>query len=219
MALRELTVLYEEIADCPNCALARTRTQTVPGTGPAPADVMCIGEAPGAREDELGQPFVGPAGRFLDELLGAAGLTRESVYIANVVKCRPPGNRDPQPEEIAACRGYLERQITLVDPKVIVTLGRFSMAAWFPGESIGRIHGRARRVDGRLVIPMYHPAAALHRGDLRPAIVADFQKLPALIASASGEGPPAESAGEPEPGAARAEEAVPAPPPPQVPLL
>ncbi len=219
MALRELTVLYEEIADCPNCALARTRTQTVPGTGPAPADVMCIGEAPGAREDELGQPFVGPAGRFLDELLGAAGLTRESVYIANVVKCRPPGNRDPQPEEIAACRGYLERQITLVDPKVIVTLGRFSMAAWFPGESIGRIHGRARRVDGRLVIPMYHPAAALHRGDLRPAIVADFQKLPALIASASGEGPPAESAGEPEPGAARAEEAVPAPPPPQAPLL
>ncbi len=219
MALRELTVLYEEIADCPNCALARTRTQTVPGTGPAPADVMCIGEAPGAREDELGQPFVGPAGRFLDELLGAAGLTRESVYIANVVKCRPPGNRDPQPEEIAACRGYLERQITLVDPKVIVTLGRFSMAAWFPGESIGRIHGRARRVDGRLVIPMYHPAAALHRGDLRPAIVADFQKLPALIASASGEGPPAESAGEPEPGAARAEEAVSAPPPPQAPLL
>ncbi len=218
MSDRELTALYEEIADCPNCALARTRTQTVPGTGPAPADVMCIGEAPGAREDELGQPFVGPAGRLLDELLGAAGLSRESVYIANVVKCRPPGNRDPGPEEIAACRGYLERQIALVDPKVIVTLGRFSMAAWFPGESIGRIHGRARRVDGRLVMPMYHPAAALHRGDLRPALVADFQKLAELLAQAPGGGPPPGHSGEPGPAAAPAGAAA-SPAPPQAPLL
>ncbi len=218
MSDRELTALYEEIADCPNCALARTRTQTVPGTGPAPADVMCIGEAPGAREDELGQPFVGPAGRLLDELLGAAGLSRESVYIANVVKCRPPGNRDPGPEEIAACRGYLERQIALVDPKVIVTLGRFSMAAWFPGESIGRIHGRARRVDGRLVMPMYHPAAALHRGDLRPALVADFQKLAELLAQAPGGGPPPEHSGEAGPAAAPAGAAA-SPAPPQAPLL
>lgn len=219
MALRELTALSEEIADCPNCALARTRTQTVPGTGPAPADVMCIGEAPGAREDEIGQPFVGPAGRLLDELLAAAGLSREEVYIANVVKCRPPGNRDPQPEEVAACRGYLERQIALVDPKVIVTLGRFSMAAWFPGESIGRIHGRARRVEGRLVMPMYHPAAALHRGDLRPVLVADFQKLPALLASPGGEAPSTGAGGAPAGSAARAEAAGSAAPPPQVPLL
>ena len=209
MAVRELTALYEEIADCPNCALARTRSQTVPGTGPAPADVMCIGEAPGAREDEVGQPFVGPAGRLLDELLVAAGLSRERVYIANVVKCRPPGNRDPQPEEIAACRAFLDRQIALVDPKVIVTLGRFSMAAWFPGESIGRIHGRARGVDGRLVVPMYHPAAALHRGDLRPVLLADFQRLPDLIAPAAG--------GAPSPGAAAPP--GPAPPRPQAPLL
>ena len=209
MADRELTALYEEIADCPNCALARTRSRTVPGTGPAPADVMCIGEAPGAREDETGEPFVGPAGRLLDELLAAAGLGRESVYIANVVKCRPPGNRDPQPEEIAACRAFLDRQIALVDPKVIVTLGRFSMAAWFPGESIGRIHGRARRVDGRLVVPMYHPAAALHRGDLRPVLLADFQKLPDLIAPPAGEAPSPEPAAAPGPPAPR----------PQAPLL
>ena len=219
MAVRELTALCEEIADCPNCALARTRTQTVPGTGPAPADVMCIGEAPGAREDATGEPFVGPAGRLLDELLASAGLSREQVYIANIVKCRPPGNRDPQPEEVAACRGYLERQIALVDPKVIVTLGRFSMAAWFPGESIGRIHGRARRVEGRLVMPMYHPAAALHRGDLRPVLVADFQKLPALLASPDAEAPFAEAAEAAGPAPARAEAAEAAAPPPQAPLL
>lgn len=173
--------LYEEIADCPRCVLAKTRTQTVPGSGPATADVMCIGEAPGAREDEQGLPFVGPAGRFLDELLAAAGLSRETVYIANVVKCRPPGNRDPEPEEIAACRPYLDRQIEIIDPKVIVTLGRFSMQRWFPGATIGRIHGRPQELDGRIVVPMYHPAAALHRGDLRPVIEADFAKLPALL--------------------------------------
>ena len=221
MAVRELAALYEEIADCPNCALARTRTQTVPGTGPAPADVMCIGEAPGAREDEIGQPFVGPAGRLLDELLASAGLSRESVHIANVVKCRPPGNRDPAPEEVAACRGYLERQIAIVDPKVIVTLGRFSMAPWFPGESIGRIHGQARRVDGRLVMPMYHPAAALHRGDLRPALAADFRKLAELLAPAPAGGPRPEHpgpAGRPAPAAAPQEQAPPAAPP-QAPLL
>ena len=131
------------------------------------------------------------------------------------MKCRPPGNRDPQPEEVAACRGYLERQIALVDPKVIVTLGRFSMAAWFPGESIGRIHGRARRVEGRLVMPMYHPAAALHRGDLRPVLVADFQKLPALLASPDAETLSAEAAGPVAP----AEAAEAAAPPPQAPLL
>lgn len=192
---RELTALYDEIADCPNCPLARTRTQTVPGAGAAPAEVMCIGEAPGAREDQLGLPFVGPAGRFLDELLSAAGLSRESVYIANIVKCRPPENRDPQPDEIAACRGYLDRQIELVDPRVIVTLGRFSMARWFPGESIGRIHGQARRIGGRVVMPMYHPAAALHRGDLRPVITADFAQLPGLIAAARGESAPPSPAG------------------------
>lgn len=176
-----LTELYEEIADCPNCPLARTRLQTVPGMGSTAAQVMFIGEAPGAREDEQGLPFVGPAGRFLDELLALAGLSRERVYICNIVKCRPPGNRDPQPDEIEACREYLDRQIAIVDPKVIVTLGRFSMARWFPGTTISRAHGVAKRVDGRMVVPMYHPAAALHRGDLRAVIEADFQKLPGLL--------------------------------------
>ena len=179
-----LITLYEEIADCPACELARTRTQTVPGVGPAPAEVMCIGEAPGAREDEQGLPFVGPAGRFLDQLLGAAGLSRETVHIANVVKCRPPGNRDPQPEEIAACNPFLERQIALVDPLLIVTLGRFSMSRWFPGASISRIHGQPKSFGGRIVLPMYHPAAALHRGDLRPVIEADFARIPELLEQA-----------------------------------
>src|SRR5262245_5845201 len=178
--------LYEEIADCPRCVLARTRTQTVPGTGPSKADVMLIGEAPGAREDEQGVPFVGPAGRFLDELLEGIGMSRQSVYIANVVKCRPPGNRDPEPAEIEACAPFLDRQIATVDPRVIVTLGRFSMARWFPGAAISRIHGRPKREAGRIIVPMYHPAAALHQGSLRATIQADFATLPALIAEARG---------------------------------
>jgi len=173
--------LYEEIADCPRCLLARTRSRTVPGVGPSLADIMFIGEAPGAREDELGQPFVGAAGRFLDDLLAGIGLSRRDVYICNVVKCRPPGNRDPEAEEIEACRPFLDRQIEIVNPRVIVTLGRFSMARWFPGVAISRIHGQPREVDGRTVVPMYHPAAALHRGDLRTVIEADFAQLPALI--------------------------------------
>ena len=195
----DLLALYEEIADCPACELARNRTQTVPGSGPAPAEVMCIGEAPGAREDEQGLPFVGPAGRFLDELLAVAGLSRETVHIANVVKCRPPGNRDPQPEEIAACQPFLDRQIAIVDPLLIVTLGRFSMARWFPGAAISRIHGREQRFGGRIVLPMYHPAAALHRGDLRPVIEADFARIPELLAEARAAGAGEDSASEPSP--------------------
>ena len=176
--------LYQEIADCPNCPLARTRKQTVPGTGPASAELMFIGEAPGAREDEQGLPFVGPAGRFLDELLASIGLSRETVYICNILKCRPPGNRDPEPAEIAECQPFLDRQIEILDPKVIVTLGRVSMARWFPGVTIGRVHGQPKRAGGRFVVPMYHPAAALHRGDLRSVIEADFSRLPALLEQA-----------------------------------
>lgn len=178
------SALYEEIADCPRCVLARTRTQTVPGMGPSKADIMLIGEAPGAREDEQGLPFVGPSGRFLDELLAGIGLSRASVYIANVVKCRPPANRDPEPSEIEACAPFLDRQIATVDPRVIVTLGRFSMARWFPGASISRVHGKPKRDGHRTIVPMYHPAAALHRGDLRSVIEADFATLPSLIAEA-----------------------------------
>jgi DNA polymerase len=150
---------------------------------------MFIGEAPGGREDELGVPFVGPAGKFLDELLAGIGLSRDAVYIANVVKCRPPGNRDPEPLEIEACADFLDQQIAIVDPKVIVTLGRFSMARWFPGASISRVHGRPKQVQGRTVVPMYHPAAALHNGSLRSVIQADFATLPALIGGAAASGP------------------------------
>ena len=184
--------LYQEIADCPNCPLARTRTQTVPGTGPASAELMFIGEAPGAREDEQGLPFVGPAGRFLDELLASIGLSREAVYICNILKCRPPGNRDPEPTEIAECQPFLDRQIEILDPKVIVTLGRVSMACWFPGVTIGRVHGQPKRAGGRFVVPMYHPAAALHRGDLRSVIEADFSRLPALLEQAAQEPHPSQ---------------------------
>lgn len=176
-----LIELYEEIADCPNCELARQRTQTVPGSGPASAEIMLIGEAPGAREDEQGLPFIGPSGKFLDELLASVDLSRETVYIANVVKCRPPANRDPQQIEIEACQPFLDRQIEIIDPKLIVTLGRFSMARWFSGTTISRVHGQPKQVDGRTVIPMYHPAAALHRGSLRGEIMADFARLPELL--------------------------------------
>lgn len=178
----ELEKVAAEVRVCPLTDLARTRTHAVPGEGPANARVMLIGEAPGWHEDQQGRPFVGNAGKFLNELLAAAGLEREEVFITNVVKCRPPGNRDPLPDEIAACSGYLERQIEAIDPDVIVTLGRFSMARWFPGERISRIHGQPKKVGRRLIVPMYHPAAALHNGALRPEIEADFQKLPRLLA-------------------------------------
>jgi DNA polymerase len=145
---------------------------------------MFIGEGPGFHENEQGRPFVGAAGKFLEELLGTIGMTREQVFIGNVVKCRPPGNRDPQAEEIQACSKYLERQIAAVDPKVIVTLGRFSMARYFPNAKISAIHGQARMVGGRMVMAMYHPAAALHQPSLRAVVVEDFARLPEVIKKA-----------------------------------
>jgi DNA polymerase len=142
---------------------------------------MFIGEAPGFHEDQQGRPFVGAAGRFLEDLLATIELTREQVFIANVIKCRPPGNRDPQPEEIEACRPFLDRQIELICPKLVVTLGRFSMARAFPNARISRIHGQARKIDGVLYYPMYHPAAALHQPSLRRVIEDDMQRIPDLI--------------------------------------
>jgi len=177
----QLMPLYETIADCPSCNLARTRSRTVPGSGPITAELMLIGEGPGQREDELGLPFVGRSGQFLDQLLAGIDLDRESVYVTNIVKCRPPGNRDPEPDEIAACADYLEQQIAMVNPRVIATLGRFSMARWFPGDRISRIHGQVKQVDDRYVIPMYHPAAALRNGSLREVVHQDFAKIPALL--------------------------------------
>jgi DNA polymerase len=142
---------------------------------------MFIGEAPGFHEDQQGRPFVGAAGRFLEDLLGGIGLTREQVFIANVIKCRPPGNRDPLPEEIDACRPFLNRQIELISPRLVVTLGRFSMARAFPNARISRIHGKPRKIDGILYYPMYHPAAALHQPRLRGVIEEDMRRIPELI--------------------------------------
>ncbi len=170
-----------EVASCTNCKLHQGRKLAVPGEGPPDAELMFIGEGPGFHENEQGRPFVGAAGNFLEELLGAIGLSREEVFITNIVKCRPPGNRDPQAEEIEACERYLERQILSIDPKVIVTLGRFSMARFFPNTRISNIHGQPKQIGNRLVVPMYHPAAALHQPSLRKTIHADFAKLPELI--------------------------------------
>lgn len=181
-----LIALAEQVKGCTACDLHRGRTHAVPGEGPDDAAIMLIGEGPGANEDRTGRPFVGAAGKFLEELLALAGLKRSEVYICNVVKCRPPGNRDPQPAEIAACAGYLDRQIALVNPQVIVTLGRFSMARWFSGQSISRIHGQPK-VDGdRTVVPMFHPAAALHQERYRSLIMADFSNLPETVKQAMG---------------------------------
>ncbi len=176
--------LEAQVKTCQLCRLAKTRTNAVPGEGDRRAEVMFIGEGPGYHEDKQGRPFVGAAGQFLNELLGIAGLSRQSAYITNVVKCRPPNNRDPQPDEMAACVPYLGRQIALIDPRVIVTLGRYSMARFFPGERISQIHGTARVVDGRLCVAMYHPAAGLHQASLADVIRSDFRKLPVYVEQA-----------------------------------
>ncbi len=182
--MENLNTLASAVRQCALCELSRGRTNAVPGEGPANAEVMFIGEGPGFNEDKQGRPFVGAAGQFLNELLQIAGFKREEVYITNVVKCRPPGNRDPLPEEIQACSRYLERQIELIDPRVIVTLGRFSMARWFPNDKISAVHGKARRIGGRIVVAMFHPAAALHQQSLRATVEEDFRKLKQIVAEA-----------------------------------
>jgi DNA polymerase len=179
--LRELN---EEIALCQQCEIARYRTKVVPGEGAEDADILFIGEAPGWHEDQQGCPFVGQAGQYLDKLLASINLKRGQVYIANVIKCRPQGNRDPLPVEIHNCRKWLERQIELIHPKMIVTLGRYSMEMFFPGKSIGKIHGTAQKKDNVIYYAMYHPAAALHQQSLHQAIEADMLRIPALLAQA-----------------------------------
>jgi DNA polymerase len=179
-----LTELHAEIERCKNCDLARHRTRVVPGEGPDNAKLLFIGEAPGYHEDQTGRPFVGQAGQYLDQLIGMIGYKRNQVYIANVIKCRPPENRDPLPGEIMACSKWLERQLDVIKPMVIVTLGRYSMAKYFPGETISKVHGRARRSGNVIYFAMYHPAAALHQGNLRRVIEADILKLPAVLAEA-----------------------------------
>ena len=177
-----LTELYQQIALCHKCDIARLRTKVVPGEGAENAEIMFIGEAPGWHEDQQGRPFVGQAGQYLDQLLLSINLKRPQVYIANVIKCRPPDNRDPLPTEIQNCCDWLDRQIDIIKPKMIVTLGRYSMARYFPGKSISKIHGTAVKRDGTIYFAMYHPAAALHQGSLRKDIEEDIKKIPKLIA-------------------------------------
>jgi uracil-DNA glycosylase family 4 len=183
-AQEELAQIAKEVSGCKMCRLYSARKNAVPGEGPADADILFIGEGPGFHENEQGRPFVGAAGRFLEELLGSIDLRREQVFICNVVKCRPPGNRDPMPDEIDTCRPYLDRQIAAIRPAVIVTLGRYSMVRYFGTAKISSIHGQAKTADGRLVVAMFHPAAALHQPALKQSIEEDFRKLPALIEQA-----------------------------------
>jgi len=168
---------------CPE--LAAGATQLVMGGGNPDADIVFIGEAPGKKEDETGQPFVGAAGRFLDEMLAAAHMNRSDVYITNIVKYRPPNNRDPLPEEKAAFLPYLLRQLEIIDPKAIITLGRHSMEYFLPGMKISDVHGQPKRVqfgDSKVVImPLFHPAAALYNGGLRQTLIDDFAKITQVI--------------------------------------
>jgi DNA polymerase len=180
----KLDTLNQQVRTCRLCRLCRTRLNGVPGDGNDRAEVLFIGEGPGFHEDREARPFVGPAGQFLDELLEIAGLRRPDVYITNVVKCRPPQNRDPLPDEIDACAPYLERQIATIDPVLIVTLGRFSMGRFFPNDKISSVHGQARQVEGRIVMTMWHPAYGLRDPRGRESLKDDFRKLPAVLEQA-----------------------------------
>lgn len=180
--LQALRCLEKEVVRCQRCRLAQGRTHAVPGEGDLNAMVLFVGEAPGAEEDRLGRPFVGRSGQYLTEVLARCGIARSDVYITNLVKCRPPGNRDPLPDELAACEDYLLRQIEIIHPRIIVTLGRLSMQRWFPEGSITRLHGRARVIeDGRMVVAMFHPAAALRNPAWRVAFERDMARLSTLI--------------------------------------
>jgi DNA polymerase len=182
MTVSELNQLAEQIRGCQRCRLAQTRFKAVPGEGPENAPILLIGEGPGFHEDRQGQPFVGRSGDLLEDLLASIGLSRRDVFIANVVKCRPPDNRDPLPDEIDACRPYLDRQIELIQPKLVITLGRISMARYFPGQSITRIHGQIKWDGATGYVPMFHPAAALRNPQWMVAIRQDFAQLAPLVA-------------------------------------
>jgi len=187
-----LAVLESEVAGCTKCRLSEGRTQVVFGSGDPNADLMFVGEAPGFHEDQQGVPFVGQAGKLLERLLAGIGLRREDVYIANVIKCRPPGNRDPQPDEIQACEGHLFRQIELIQPKVVATLGNFATKL-LSGKPLGitRVHGQEQDavLGGRRVAlyPLYHPAAALYTPAMLKVLEADFARLPELLGRAAPE--------------------------------
>lgn len=183
---QQLNELNDRMLKCSQCALRPGCKNVVPGEGSADAEIMFIGEGPGAKEDELGRPFVGAAGKFLAEMLATINLKREDVYIANVVKCRPPGNRDPLPNEVAACWPWLLEQIKIIQPKLIVTLGRHSMERFLPGQKISQVHGKAmrREIEGigkQVFYTLYHPAAALYNGSMREVLIKDFKRIPKVI--------------------------------------
>ncbi len=182
--MTEFDLLVERIHECTLCTLSQKRTMAVPGEGARDAEIMFVGEGPGFYEDQQGRPFVGPAGRLLEELLASIGFTREQVYITNMVKCRPPNNRDPLPGEIKACGPYLDKQFELIAPKVVVALGRYSFSKFFPGEAIGKARGKPRNWKGLTIYPMYHPAAALRNPNLKPALEKDFAGLRSLVEKA-----------------------------------
>jgi uracil-DNA glycosylase len=190
--------LHRAVLVCTRCGLSGTRTNAVPGTGPCPADIMIVGEAPGFNEDAQGKPFVGQAGKLLDTLLAGIGLRREDVYITNVLKCRPPQNRDPMPNEVEACAPYLNGQLKLVEPKVVIVLGRHALERLLPGHGpISRVHGQMVERGGINYVAVYHPAAALHNGSLVDDLQADFlsvrRYLDAILT------PPPQAEPEPQP--------------------
>lgn len=185
----QLDEIAAEIAQCVKCPLCKSRTNTVPGNGDPESAILFIGEAPGQREDEQGIPFCGAAGKFLDDMLASINLDRSRVFVANTLKCRPPENRDPEDSEKAACRPYLDRQVETINPKLIVCLGRHSVANFLPGAGgISKLHGHAvRRPNGQVYLALYHPAAALHNGGLRSTLMEDFKKIPAILAKIADE--------------------------------
>jgi len=182
----QLNALHKAMSECKKCSLRKGCSRVVPGAGSAQAEILFIGEAPGKKEDELGVPFVGAAGKFLDEMLGTIKLKREDIYIANTLKCRPPENRDPLPEEKNICYPWLLEQIKCIQPKLIVTLGKHSMELFLPNQKISEIHGKALRreipeIGKQIFYTLYHPAAALYNGSMREVLIKDFKRIPKVL--------------------------------------
>lgn len=209
LSLKERQTAMEKIASevrgCTKCPLSKSRTKAVPGDGPVNAEIMFVGEAPGFHEDQQGLPFVGASGKYLEQLLELIDLTRKDVFITNIVRCRPPQNRDPERLEIETCEPYLDQQIALIQPRIIATLGRYSMAKFFPDGKISKIHGVPKKEEGRLYYPLFHPAAVLRNPALREPMEEDFKRMKKLLEELR--------AAEP----AKDDDAPPPPPPPEKP--
>lgn len=182
----ELQQLSDRIRTCTMCRLCESRTNAVPGTGNPHADIVFVGEGPGKNEDEQGIPFCGASGRMLDDLLASINLNRQDIFITNIVKCRPPGNRDPLPDEKAICAPtYLDTQINLINPKLIVTLGRHALNHFIPNLKISEVHGQPKRYNGHIYLALYHPAVALYNGSMRATLEEDFLTIPRILKTLS----------------------------------